>query len=719
MSNRINHSVTMPGRLLGMLVLGLLFGSARPGVAVPIALVKTVAATGTKTTGTSLFVMAPAGGVAAGNTVLVAFAMDAAAGAVSCVDARGNTYTRDADVTNGAGTTGVRTVVFSSSITVALLAGDRITVAHPSAAARGMSVSEFSGLADGAAVDRTAIGVGNSTLPATAATAPTTQPDELLLGVIGVETRSSDPFTPGAGYIPLPPGSSGSSGGTTTNVTVDPEFRIVSAAAAYAADGTIAPARRWAAAIVTYRSRCGNGIVDAGEQCDEGDTLDGDCCSGTCQFEAAGSLCRAEAGVCDVAETCTGASPTCPADAFAPAASTCRAATDLCDASETCDGASADCPADGFLSAGAVCRAAAGACDVAESCTGAGATCPADAFAPAATTCRAATDLCDASETCDGASADCPADGFVSAGTRCRDAAGVCDLSESCTGTSAECPADAKSSAVCRAATDACDAAERCDGRAAECPPDGVVAAGTICRAAGDLCDVPESCDGTGRSCPADGIVDTDGDGMRDGCDNCVADTNEGQADGDGDDVGDACDPCTNIVPVLATRAKILVKKLDAVPGDDGLAFTGTLDGSPDTGAADPVATGVRVLVGSAAGRDLVDAVLPPGAFDPAVGAGWKANGRRTVFKYVDSRKPGGLVSVTIKLSPTHPGRLRYAALWRNGAFQVSPAELPLTGTLVLDPPVATNGRCGEAVFSSTTAPRCIFSASRRTLRCR
>jgi cysteine-rich repeat protein len=31
---------------------------------------------------------------------------------------------------------------------------------------------------------------------------------------------------------------------------------------------------------------CGNGVLDAGEQCDDGNTVNGDCCSATCQIEA-------------------------------------------------------------------------------------------------------------------------------------------------------------------------------------------------------------------------------------------------------------------------------------------------------------------------------------------------------------------------------------------------------------------------------------------------
>src|SRR5437763_1500427 len=36
---------------------------------------------------------------------------------------------------------------------------------------------------------------------------------------------------------------------------------------------------------------CGNGVVDLGEQCDDGNLAAGDCCSPTCQFEPAGQAC--------------------------------------------------------------------------------------------------------------------------------------------------------------------------------------------------------------------------------------------------------------------------------------------------------------------------------------------------------------------------------------------------------------------------------------------
>ncbi|GLA82131.1 hypothetical protein AtubIFM56815_006310 [Aspergillus tubingensis] len=92
--------------------------------------------------------------------------------------------------------------------------------------------------------------------------------------------------------------------------------------------------------VTTYTgSQCGNGIVESGEDCDCGgedgcgdnnccdaktckfksgavcDDSNDSCCS-SCQFSSAGTVCRASRGDCDVAETCSGNSSTCPTDSF-------------------------------------------------------------------------------------------------------------------------------------------------------------------------------------------------------------------------------------------------------------------------------------------------------------------------------------------------------------------------------------------------------------------
>src|SRR2546422_128852 len=58
---------------------------------------------------------------------------------------------------------------------------------------------------------------------------------------------------------------------------------------------------------------CGNGVLDLGEQCDDGNLVAGDCCSPTCQFEPAGQACAnnicISGSTCDGAGACAGGTP--------------------------------------------------------------------------------------------------------------------------------------------------------------------------------------------------------------------------------------------------------------------------------------------------------------------------------------------------------------------------------------------------------------------------
>ena len=51
---------------------------------------------------------------------------------------------------------------------------------------------------------------------------------------------------------------------------------------------------------------CGDGAVGGSEECDDGNTADGDCCSSTCEFETSGSACD-DADACTTLDTCDGA----------------------------------------------------------------------------------------------------------------------------------------------------------------------------------------------------------------------------------------------------------------------------------------------------------------------------------------------------------------------------------------------------------------------------
>src|SRR5207244_7641728 len=74
-------------------------------------------------------------------------------------------------------------------------------------------------------------------------------------------------------------------------LVLQPDAKLVAAGSARSSTTSdFALARYLAGAI------CGNGVVEPGEQCDDGNTAGGDCCSSGCQFEE---------GACDDGDACT------------------------------------------------------------------------------------------------------------------------------------------------------------------------------------------------------------------------------------------------------------------------------------------------------------------------------------------------------------------------------------------------------------------------------
>jgi len=228
-----------------------------------------------------------------------------------------------------------------------------------------------------------------------------------------------------------------------------------------------------------------------------------------------GTLCRASAGVCDVAETCSGSSTTCPADGFQSSTTICRASAGQCDVAESCTGSSVACPGDGFASATTACVGSSngGACDGTDSCSGTANTCV-DGFLASTTICRASAGQCDVAESCSGTSVACPGDGFASATTACVGSSNgdACDGTDSCSGTANTCvDGFLASTTICRASAGQCDVAESCTGTSGACPGDGFASATTTCvgTSNGGACDGTDSCSGTANTC-VDGFLEED-----------------------------------------------------------------------------------------------------------------------------------------------------------------------------------------------------------------
>src|SRR5205814_10564921 len=150
--------------------------------------------------------------------------------------------------------------------------------------------------------------------------------------------------------------------------------------------------------------------------------------------KAAGTSCTDDGNVC-TADVCNGTvgAPTCT-HAAGNAGTVCRAAVGGCDIAETCTGTSTACPADAIRTAGTVCRAAAGECDLAETCDGVTTACPTDALKASGTTCTDDGNAC-TTDVCTGTSATCTHPPGH-AGAVCRAAAGACGVAGACRGTS-------------------------------------------------------------------------------------------------------------------------------------------------------------------------------------------------------------------------------------------------------------------------------------------
>src|SRR5262249_10945066 len=133
----------------------------------------------------------------------------------------------------------------------------------------------------------------------------------------------------------------------------------------------------------------------------------------------------------------------------------------------------------------------------------------------------------------------------------------------------------------------------------------------------------------------------------------------------------------------------------------------------------DPLTNGVRLVVSDAVST-VLDVTVPGGAFADPPGVGWKVNGSFTKWTFVDktATPAGGISKVVVGTKPSKtPGIFSVSTKGRNGSHPTTPANLPLSATVVLAPPA---DRCGDASFNGPppTAPSCAFNGSGSTVSC-
>ncbi len=357
---------------------------------------------------------------------------------------------------------------------------------------------------------------------------------------------------------------------------------------------------------------CGNGAIDAGETCDDGNTVGDDCCSPRCVIAMAGDSCSdgnpCTDDQCDGAGVCAHTNNTAPCDDDA-----------FCNGTDTCAGGSCaqhtgDPCAGGSECADACNEAADGCFDVAgTSCASDGNSCTDDQCnGGGACTHPNNTSTCDDGIFCNGADA-CNAGSCQHSGDPCSGGGDCADLCNEAGDTCFE-----LAGAACDTDGDLCTD-DHCDGAGLCAHPFNAAPCDD-----GDTCSVSDVC--SAGTC-AGSFVDADADGVFQGCDNCPAVANADQRNVDGEGGGDLCDPCpadaSNTCDTMGSAAATI-----GAAGTGGSPLT-TPDGSvtisvpPGTLAADTsvsITGGVSgATYGLATSQSVLVAELQPEGivFDP------------------------------------------------------------------------------------------------------
>ena len=170
----------------------------------------------------------------------------------------------------------------------------------------------------------------------------------------------------------------------------------------------------------------------------------------------------------------------------------------------------------------------------------------------------------------------------------------------------------------------------------------------------------------------------------------------------------------------VATEPKLTATKLLPPPGDDKLSIGGEAV-VPMSSTLNPPDRGVRLLLTGATQVTLLDVTIAPGVYDASTKAGWKSNGAHTAWTY---KGPGtvtaGIQKVSVKLNATVPDGIKFSVKGKKGTYPITPSDVPVAATLVLDVPIATSGQCVEVVFPGTppASPSCTLVGG-ATLKCK
>jgi hypothetical protein len=115
----------------------------------------------------------------------------------------------------------------------------------------------------------------------------------------------------------------------------------------------------------------------------------------------------------------------------------------------------------------------------------------------------------------------------------------------------------------------------------------------------------------------------------------------------------------------------------------------------------DPITRGLRIIMSDSLDGEVIDVRLPGGAYSSTVKAGWK--GGATGWNYANGGQVlpllQGITKVSLRGRASQPGVYSVAITGKNGSYAIQPGGLPVTVTVVMNPPLATTGQCAEIGF--------------------
>lgn len=155
--------------------------------------------------------------------------------------------------------------------------------------------------------------------------------------------------------------------------------------------------------------------------------------------------------------------------------------------------------------------------------------------------------------------------------------------------------------------------------------------------------------------------------------------------------------------PATLADARLTLSRLKPPAGDDQLKLNAVI-AVPSSPPINPAAQGLRLILTTRSGSVAADLTAPPGA-------GWKANGSGTSWKYRNTAATSGIQLAKLRAMPDGTVRVKLKA--RGLALAAAAADTPPVARIVLGAPTAAPGQCGASAFGS-----CRTSGNASTVRC-